>query len=195
MNNNKDHEQGQTLEEYHKDLEELDIIRGAPHDLYFYTKPDRTIGISFNGGLMPNKEMMTAYRQLLDWLLSYDDKVIDLFNESVREDWKRKSQESVRRGNIKQKPKPIRGVVYLLKSDGYFKIGGTKNLSNRFGKTAQATDNPHPIKIIHVTNEVDDCGKAEEKLHKLVKDLKVKGEWYNLPQEKVDMIIRLMDKM
>ena len=192
MNDNKNEGKSQTLEEYHRDLEELDIMLGRPHDLYFYTKPDHTIGISFNGGLMPNKEMLKAYKQLIDWLLSYDEKVIDLFNESVREDWERQSRESERKGSIKKKPEPISGFVYLFKSDGYYKIGKAKNLKDRLVR--YESENPHQIEVVH-KKLVNDYTKSEKKLLKKFADFNVRGEWFKFTKEQVAEVISEINKM
>ena len=98
----------------------------------------------------------------------------------------------LRKSNLFKKQKirkqVLRGTVYLLESDGYYKIGRTTDLISRFGKTPQATDNPHQLELIYA-KEVDGYVRVEETLHDVLIDFRVRGEWYDLNDKQLQMVI------
>lgn len=70
--------------------------------------------------------------------------------------------------------------VYFISDGDFVKIGKANNVEKRL-KVLQ-TGNPKPLTIINII-ECGDCKKAYELeffLHKMLKPLKVNGEWYKL---------------
>lgn len=79
-----------------------------------------------------------------------------------------------------------KGYVYLIRaSTGHYKIGRTKDISNRFNFFVVKL--PFEIELIHHF-EVDDMREAEAKLHEKYKAKRVNGEWFNLTDEDVTFI-------
>ena len=82
--------------------------------------------------------------------------------------------------------KKEKGYIYLVKSNGLYKIGRAKYPRDRI-KTYQ-TENPFGIEIILV-KEVDDyIGKETELLEKF-KEKRIRGkEWFELNQKDIEWI-------
>ena len=77
-------------------------------------------------------------------------------------------------GDYKKK----RGYIYLLKSNGIYKIGRSLNIKSRID--LYRTENPFGIRLIF-QKEVDDYVKVESILLEKFKENKVKGkEWFDL---------------
>jgi len=78
--------------------------------------------------------------------------------------------------------------VYLMRNQGYFKIGFTQKLRTRL-ITMQA-GSPTLIEIEHYW-KVSDCDEAEfleKKLHVAYRDNWVRGEWFRFSDEEIDSI-------
>lgn len=84
----------------------------------------------------------------------------------------------------------IDGVVYLLKSGELYKIGRTIDFESRFKN--YITESPYKVDLIHKV-EVPDCVGVEQYLHELMADSRVKGEWFNLDNQKVFTVIEEMN--
>jgi hypothetical protein len=78
------------------------------------------------------------------------------------------------------------GWVYLLGSElGYYKIGKTINPKERF-KTF-AVKLPFEVHLIHKFYAFD-RNWVEQYLHASVAKLRVSGEWFKLPDDRIEMI-------
>ena len=86
--------------------------------------------------------------------------------------------------HIKQKT----GYIYILESQGYYKIGKTINIKSRISK--YTTENPNEINIIH-TFKADNYTKEEERLHKKFKKKNHRGEWFDLDEKDINYILTL----
>lgn len=84
------------------------------------------------------------------------------------------------------------GVVYLLQSGVYFKIGKTRHLPHRAKQLAIGVKVPFDIKLIHAFTSID-CQVAELKLHQLFHEKRVEGEWFTLLDEDVEYIKAIKD--
>lgn len=80
------------------------------------------------------------------------------------------------------------GYVYLLKAEnGLYKIGRSRTPDVRIRDITKAVA-PFDIKIIH-TAFYPDCYKAESDLHKLFREKRRRGEWFELSNEEVMVVI------
>lgn len=88
---------------------------------------------------------------------------------------------------VKQKPnqKPRHGFVYLLHSNGVYKIGKALNLEARVLQISPVM--PHPLELIH-SIESDDYDQLELKLHNMFGHARLNGEWFNLSPTDVEYI-------
>lgn len=89
------------------------------------------------------------------------------------------------------KPKKIsRGIVYLLNSGIYYKIGKTKNLPARMESLAVGVIAPFNIKLIHHYTS-NDYSVEESRLHNMFSEKRTDGEWFTLSKEDVEYICSL----
>lgn len=79
------------------------------------------------------------------------------------------------------------GIVYLLNSGIYYKIGKTKNLPSRMESLAIGVIAPFDIKLIHHFKTNDYSGD-EKMLHNMFSEKRVNGEWFILTDEDVSYI-------
>jgi Meiotically up-regulated gene 113 len=77
------------------------------------------------------------------------------------------------------------GFVYLIKSNGVYKIGKTKNLENRL--RAYTTQNPFGIDVV-LSLYVSDYSAAERELLSAFDDKRYQGEWFTLEDKDVEYI-------
>jgi hypothetical protein len=80
------------------------------------------------------------------------------------------------------KQEPTGGIVYLLESAGFYKIGLTVNLKKRLRQLR--TGVPHVVKVIH-TIESDNPAALEKHWHRRFTKQRVRGEWFNLSADDV----------
>lgn len=71
------------------------------------------------------------------------------------------------------------GIVYLLQSGEYYKIGMTSNLASR--KAWFDIHLPHKTELIH-TIPCNDALRLERHLHEHFKDKRLNGEWFSLSE-------------
>jgi len=161
-----------------------------PDNFYFYTEVDGGITINFNRKKAPKLEQVKSYYKALGYFIDqWDEEAIEEYNETIQKEWD-EMQEGSYTTNEPKLPTP--GLIYLLKCDGIYKIGRTKNLDKRLRK--YVTENPHPIEIVH-TRAVADYVLAEKKIHELVETLKVRGEWYKLTDLKAQLVTSEINKL
>lgn len=81
------------------------------------------------------------------------------------------------------------GYVYVVKCAGYYKIGATKNATQRIARFE--TSYPHDLRIVRVAR-VADMKHTERTLHTRFSAKRVKGEWFNLSAGDLRAIARLL---
>jgi len=70
-----------------------------------------------------------------------------------------------------------RGFIYIYKTQGLSKIGYSMNVDNRYKK--YVTKNPFEVKKVFEI-EVNNAYDIGQKLHRLYKPKRVRGEWFDL---------------
>ena len=80
------------------------------------------------------------------------------------------------------------GYVYIIKLDGYYKIGRTSNPSNRFGEYTKLMKEPEVILLIFC----DNYKQVEKELHEMFSDKNTNGEWFTLSNEELDKAIQYL---
>lgn len=121
-------------------------------------------------------------------LILYQEELIELIDRQMG-DSLLPPERVVPGGNDQEVQAQDAGHIYLLRSgDGYFKIGKTKDLSQRF--KALATALPFSVEVLH-TISVSHMAWAEQHLHQLFARHRMNGEWFNLSPEQVAWIMSL----
>jgi hypothetical protein len=84
--------------------------------------------------------------------------------------------------------------VYLLHSNGHYKIGVTLDTSiNRRIKQLQI-GNPYIINLLGKTGTIPNAYTLEKQLHKKFKDNKVRGEWFTLNDSELEYVLKTINK-
>ena len=83
------------------------------------------------------------------------------------------------------------GTVYVIQAGAYYKIGRTRNMTQRITELQLA--NPLPIAVIH-TWETFPAQRLERWLHRRLSHAKVRGEWFHLTDEEVLALKALPDE-
>jgi hypothetical protein len=132
-------------------------------------------------------------------------KLKSLKNKKVRESWTKVWEEEDEKWRIEMeevnkeckerkslglKPKQ-KGYIYLIKSQNLYKIGRAKNIDSRIKK--YITENPYEIEVIFKVF-VDDYFSEEEKLLKMFESRWIRGEWFSLNDEDVELIKKMYDE-
>ncbi len=94
----------------------------------------------------------------------------------------------------KNNNRAVKGIIYILKSGEYYKIGKTKNLPSRLDTLAVGVRVPFDIQLVH-SFKSNDYNSAEAGLHKTFESKRTDGEWFVLSQEDVDFLCSLQDGM
>lgn len=97
-------------------------------------------------------------------------------------------------GRGKKVKRTQQGIVYLLKSGEYYKIGKTKNLPSRLDSLAVGVRVPFDIQLIH-NFKSNDYNNAEIELHKKFESKRADGEWFTLSPEDIEFVCSLQDGM
>lgn len=71
--------------------------------------------------------------------------------------------------------------VYVMESDGLFKIGVAANAGSRL--LSLRTGNPK-IKLVYESEKISNAYKVENILHRSLEQWKVDGEWFSFPRER-----------
>jgi predicted GIY-YIG superfamily endonuclease len=85
--------------------------------------------------------------------------------------------------------KPKKGFIYILKCNatGHYKIGSTKNISNRIKQLKTANSSIELIKTYPVENI-----SVEKELHAVFENQNINREWFELDQDDLDSIDEFM---
>ncbi len=92
--------------------------------------------------------------------------------------------------NIKKKEFKNYGFVYLLETNGVYKIGKAKDVEVRV-KSLQ-TGTPTELKLVHKI-ETNDYSRLEKFLHDSLDYRRVRGEWFELSEKEVAKICTISD--
>lgn len=115
--------------------------------------------------------------------------ILDMYFSGELKEKSRVEKEEKKR-EIKSKTTKKAGIIYLLNSGVYYKIGKTKNLPARMETLAVGVAAPFDIKLIHHFKTNDYSGE-ERKLHNMFADKRTEGEWFTLSEKDVNYICSL----
>jgi hypothetical protein len=94
------------------------------------------------------------------------------------------------KGYINKLKENYQGYVYLIESQGYYKIGKAKNFTQR----TKHLDTIMPIDTTLIYSfHSQDYTNAEKTLHNKYKHLRHKGEWFALTEQEINEIMSIKD--
>ena len=91
--------------------------------------------------------------------------------------------------NLVEKYKEVEGAfIYIVKSGDFYKIGYASSLSGRLHNFEGA--NPNGIELIWAA-VFTEYKKLEKMIHERFNEKRVKGEWFKLNEEDIELIKKL----
>lgn len=80
--------------------------------------------------------------------------------------------------------------IYVLKSKEYYKIGIAKDVAKRMRELQTG----NPVKHLFVCSSFfEDAPKFEKRLHEAFSEYRGEGEWFELPPEKLEELIEILE--
>lgn len=87
-----------------------------------------------------------------------------------------------------------RSSVYLLKSAGYYKVGVTLDSSIQRRIAQLQIGNPFTIELVAKTGTIHNAYGIEKSLHSKFKDNRVRGEWFSLSDEELEVVLNTLQE-
>lgn len=109
-----------------------------------------------------------------------------LFNNSIRDDIDIGKEMIADRERSQKLKYSNDGYVYIIKLNGYYKIGRTTNPNKRFGEYTRLMEQPITICCVYVKN----YKQVEKTLHRMFEDKNSNGEWFTLSVEDLSNAIK-----
>ena len=132
------------------------------------------------GYMLPKEEIKLAIQELENAYRNYD--LIQLIQSYEKE---------VKKGEEKrQKEIDRRGFVYLLKANGIYKIGKTKNVRHRLQQIKSHNPDVKLIRFKYFFN----ANKIEGCLLNKFKDKNISGEWFDLSKDEFEEVFKFLGR-
>lgn len=136
-------------------------------------------------GIDETKELILGLQKFVK-NVNQDD--IDAINSDIESEHRQPTDECLVKNIRPSKPKPQRGVVYFIRDDkGRVKIGKAKNMKYRMGEYTKLPFEPELVHLI----ESNDYHMTEHKFYVLFAQKRLRGEWFNLTNEDIQMIKKI----
>lgn len=123
--------------------------------------------------------------------------IAELVKTLARDDYDLFRQESERAfeesfGIIQEKPKrkPKPSKVYLMECGGRYKIGVSADVDRRL---KQLDKRPFELLLVTYSELFEDAYTAEKVLHKQYEKYRVYGEWFDIPQDELAVLIEQVE--
>ena len=133
--------------------------------------------------------MKESLELLMNWIIQplLDRKKVDEFHKQIYlrihalfyYDTFSRSRKSIKSDKVEVKRKKIKGFIYCIESQWFYKLWRTKNIDNRYSK--YITENPNEVILIH-SYLVEDTVKEEKIIHNKFKYKRHRWEWFNLTE-------------
>jgi len=114
------------------------------------------------------------------------DKFYELVPDDDIQDYNSTKSDKLSTRYEKQKPKPVPGYIYVVRSGEYYKVGRTSNLEQRM-KTFRTTL-PAGTELVF-TIKVSDTRSAETEIHTSLNESRINGEWFNLSESDIEYLM------
>ena len=174
------------MKKENKKVKLYEILKhGMPYvNRCFIYGEDGNILIGLNGGYIPDKNTIKKCIKSLNLLLDIDKRDIDIYNKEL--------DEYTSDIDILIENKKIPGYIYLLESNGKYKIGRSRDIKSRI--LSYKTQNPFGIRII-TTKYVNDYIFSEKHILSLFPKKRIFGEWFSLSKDEVGSITNIIQSL
>jgi len=133
--------------------------------------------------ILPSIQMIDSTIKLLKSIRKKGQEYIDLHNYKVWKEWEEKINTPIPKSPRRLQP----GYIYFAGKDDYIKIGRTSGDPNKRVDTLNSNYPVDSIKLLHIIKS-GDTAKHEKEFHDYFADKRVKGEWFKLTEEDIEMI-------
>ncbi len=86
----------------------------------------------------------------------------------------------------KQRKPKTEAYVYILKCGAFYKIGFSKDVERR---VKELDYRPFKIDVVYVSPLTSNAYEIEQRLHEWLEEYRRSGEWYDLPNEMLELIV------
>lgn len=140
-------------------------------------------------GLM-SKEKWEIFKRLIDNAYDSPDVIeyICTYNDPIQREKRNEASGLLMEGSVKierKKKRKIKGYIYILKFEKYYKIGKTININKRL--EIISPEMPEKPKIIR-SYKSGNIDKDEKYLHEIYKEKRTNGEWFLLSDDDLQEI-------
>lgn len=149
---------------------------------FIITQSEEGCCISNNIGLiMSSDQMIEVANGLIEYAKKYKNE-IEAYNKEQNLQYERDFNFFV--AQPKPKKQLPKAHVYLLECGGRYKVGFTNNVERR---VLELDKRPYPLNVVVLSRELknEEAYKEEQNIHQYIKNFRVCGEWYEIPDENV----------
>lgn len=82
--------------------------------------------------------------------------------------------------------------IYLMECCGKYKVGCSDNVERR---KQQLDKRPFDVVILEKSRLIDNPFKQEQRIHEMLNEYRIKGEWYELPDYAIEMVKDIIRKL
>lgn len=170
----------------------------VPPGIYFKRKGHGIMPITQSGYILTPFKWFEIKRQVDDFFYHTPIENIEALNEETR----RHRKEQTR---FRAKSGPQIGYVYIIRSDsGHYKIGKANNIEQRLdslrkkavelGAIVRPPGFSTNLEVIHSIRS-SDVFRLETYLHRELADFRILGEWFELPDERLNWLLSLNEEI
>ena len=146
--------------------------------------------IDQNGFYMPPEQMIQVSKGLAKFAKKY---AVDIERKNTETN---AEFEQMLHGygseRIRAKRTPAKGYVYLLECGGKYKVGWSRDVARR---VKELDKRPFKLNVIAKSRLTEGAFKNEQYIHERIERFKINGEWYELPEEVVNRLVKAIKSM
>ena len=137
-----------------------------------------------NGFMLESEEMLDIGKNLIKFAKKHNKDILE-YNNKIRINFEK--QINSFKNSVKQKPN---GYIYIMECAGKYKIGLSKNVERR---KKQLNNRPFPVNIVYKSKLIEDVYLIEDEILDCFRDKKIDGEWFNLDEKDIKIIIDYLE--
>lgn len=161
-------------------------IHGLPDFITVEEGPEKTFCLCDSKGNILSSEDMTAICNGVSTFINKFGHDIDEFNEAHR-----LKQEKEIEAAMNQPKDREQGYVYLFECGKKYKVGFSKDISRRI---KDLDHRPFKVKLVAKSKPTTNALFYEQRLHKILEEYRINGEWYNLTEKQVYNLKKIIEE-
>lgn len=155
--------------------------------IFNQTKDEGIYLTDLSNHMMNKKEALLVAEKIIKWYQGTDEKEIEAYNKKIDDGIENFMSSLTPHIKITRK-----GYIYLLECEGKYKIGFSKDVDRRI---KELSNNPFKINLVAKSKFLENAYELEQIIHEKLIDYRINGEWYNLNQEVLEDIKKMIINM